>query len=410
MSGNAPRATPRSTRARPLSVSESDLLTPIPGNIPEPPSSDEEQTVMPVIEDIDDEEDDELPPSAVPSMDPAIFQQQMFTMMNLLTRSAIQRESRESRQSSSTPGPGSTPKEPKAPDPDTFSGQSHTLRPFLTEVSVVFGLQPSRFPNDRTKVTYMISLFRGSAILAIAPYLTMEYQPSFLSSYPEFVQYLKTNYGDPDERGTAKRKIEALRQTGSASEYFSEFRRHLAVVNFTDDYHIVDLAIKGLKSDLKDEVARLPELPRNLQTLAAYIVPLDQRLEEREREKRQLGETGFGRRSRNTNVQFSEQSIRSDYGRSASHAVTPTTQLTAARDQPPTSKTFTTPFRPRGPISNDERKHRMDNGLCLYCGNRGHVAPDCPAAKRKPTNFLKTRENIRSFPSTDSGNASSSQK
>jgi len=35
---------------------------------------------------------------------------------------------------------------------------------------------------------------------------------------------------------------------------------------------------------------------------------------------------------------------------------------------------------PRGPLSAEERQRRRDNNLCLYCGNGGHLAQNCPNA------------------------------
>jgi hypothetical protein len=41
------------------------------------------------------------------------------------------------------------------------------------------------------------------------------------------------------------------------------------------------------------------------------------------------------------------------------------------------------PFRKRGKLTPEERKHRLDNQLCLYCGKAGHTASDCKAAPNK---------------------------
>ena len=113
-----------------------------------------------------------IEPSPVPSrqpspnigqglIDPMTFQQQMFTMMNLLTQSIAA----QTRQSSAIPA-HSTTKEPKVKDPETFHGQRDTLNAFLTECELIFELQSSRFADDRTKVNYMISLLRGMPLLA----------------------------------------------------------------------------------------------------------------------------------------------------------------------------------------------------------------------------------------------------
>jgi hypothetical protein len=37
----------------------------------------------------------------------------------------------------------------------------------------------------------------------------------------------------------------------------------------------------------------------------------------------------------------------------------------------------------RGKLTPEERKHRMDNNLCLYCGKPGHKAQDCQAPPKR---------------------------
>ena len=34
-----------------------------------------------------------------------------------------------------------------------------------------------------------------------------------------------------------------------------------------------------------------------------------------------------------------------------------------------------------GKLTTDERERRLKEGLCLYCGEKGHVAHDCPKSK-----------------------------
>ena len=36
----------------------------------------------------------------------------------------------------------------------------------------------------------------------------------------------------------------------------------------------------------------------------------------------------------------------------------------------------------RGPLTEAQRKYRRDNGLCMYCGQQGHWAPDCSLCQR----------------------------
>jgi len=288
----------------------------------------------------------------------------MFMMMNLLTQSIAA----QTRQPSATPA-HNTSKEPKVKDPETFHGQRDTLNAFLTECELIFELQPSRFVDNRTKVSYMISLLRGTPLLAVRPLLSQIPRPIILEDFALFVDYLRTNYGDPDEKGTARRKLKALRQIGPASSYFAEFQQYIAILGWKDQDPIVDRAIDGLKPYLKDEVARTGLQPRSLSDLISFIVPLDNRLYEREQERR--------RETKETN----SKPITS----SGTTTVTRPTPNVGQYNRGPLN-TGTRPVGspataiPRGPLSAEERQRRRDNNLFLYCGNGGHLAQNCPNA------------------------------
>jgi hypothetical protein len=55
--------------------------------------------------------------------------------------------------------------------------------------------------------------------------------------------------------------------------------------------------------------------------------------------------------------------------------------------------------RKRGKLTPEERKHHMDNNLCLYCGKPGHKAQDCRAP---PNRFPKAPiQRIDTIPEED---------
>jgi hypothetical protein len=199
----------------------------------------------------------------------------MFSMMNLLTQSIALPRSTNS-------------KEPKVKDPETFHENRNKLTAFLTECELIFVLQRSRFADDSVKINYMISLLRDSPLLAVQPLLMRFPWPVQLIDLASFSDYLRVNYGDPDEKGTARRGLKALKQTGLASAYFAEFQQYVAILGWQDQEPIVDRAVDGLKPHLKDELARIGHVPQTLANLIGFIIPLDNRLYEREQEKRKV--------------------------------------------------------------------------------------------------------------------------
>jgi hypothetical protein len=319
-------------------------------------------------------------------VDPAIFQRTMMQMMERLT-DAVARQNEGPRQSA-TPF-GSKPNEPKIKDPDTFHGARDKLNAFLTECSLVFRLQSSKFPDDVTKIYYAISLLRDAPLLAIQPHLADYPAPDFLEDYSKFKEYMRTNYGDPDEKGTARRKLRALAQRSSASAYFAEFQQYIAILGWKDDEPIVDKAIEGLKPYLKDELARHSERPATLVDLMRFIIPLDNRLYEREMEKKKDNKTtNFEQKE---TVKTERRQVSSGSGNTTTSSAKtettysrPTSGAAASRTTSSTSSyPSTNNGQVRGPLSDAEKARRRANGLCLFCGEAGHIVMECPAARAK---------------------------
>ena len=56
-----------------------------------------------------------------------------------------------------------------------------------------------------------------------------------------------------------------------------------------------------------------------------------------------------------------------------------------------------------GRLTTEERERRIKEGLCLYCGEKGHVAQDCPKSKA-------AKARAAAFASTDSTSESADSK
>ena len=250
------------------------------------------------------------------------------------------------------------PREPDVKDPDVFEGNREKLQGFLTECDMVFRLQPSRFGLDSTRVDYMISFLRGAPLLAVRPFLDVNPRPSELSDVASFKEYLKSNFGDPDEDGTARIRLAALRQDKTAAEYLVEIRGCLAILGWPEDGLVVDNTIKGLKDHIQLELVR-HKRPKNLTELANIVIPFDNQTSEYYRMHRKPTST-FGTK----NPVAASTPV-------ATLSSGPPRSSTPARASPPVS-------RARGPLSQEEKDRRLREGLCSYCGGSGHFASDCP--------------------------------
>ena len=66
----------------------------------------------------------------------------------------------------------------------------------------------------------------------------------------------------------------ALWQKSSASAYFAEFQQYLTILVWKDQAPIIDRAMDGLKSNLKDKVACIGDCQMSLAGLIALLSPL----------------------------------------------------------------------------------------------------------------------------------------
>src|SRR5271155_5261452 len=232
-------------------------------------------------------------------------------------------------------------------EPETFRGSRQDLPRFLSQLSLVFSSAPQRFSTDTSRINYAASFLRGTAFTWLQPHLEASSPPSFLLSYPQFTEALRSAFGDPNQKHNAEQSLHALRQKGSASAYTSEFRRLASYTGWNSSALLFQFE-HGLKEELKDELAKSDPID-DLNHLMSTVIKIDDRLFERKRAKERFS------------------SVRRPVARNQRddpHFM----DVDSIRTQPKQFKRLT----------EAEKQHRRDNNLCLYCGEKGHSANECP--------------------------------
>ena len=272
---------------------------------------------------------------------------------------------------SSTPGAL-----PKVQTPDLYHGDRRKLKGFLMQLDIYFTLRPHQFTSDIQKIYFAASYLRGAAFNFFEPYIrrlggsSQNTTIPLITSYNQFQEELIRTFGDINETATAQRELQKLRQITSAAQYTTEFRRITSHLTWNEDA-LIFTYYQGLKSPLKDELSK-EERPTTLQTLIEKAVRLDDRLFERRMEKNQDWHP-----TRISNNHFSSATPK----HSAPEPMDLDASIKTPTSNPAPQPAGNSQKSKRGKLTPAERKHRMDNNLCLYCGKGGHKVQECYSAQ-----------------------------
>lgn len=303
-----------------------------------------------------------------------------------LAQQQLDQARQEASRRSQTPAPttGSHEYEAKISAPEHYSGERSKLTGFLTQLLLVFCLQPSCYPTDSIKINYAASFLRGTPLRWIQPYLTAKTEPGLLRNYDLFCKELCQNFGDPDELATAERSIMNLKQKGSAASYATEFK-HLATILGWDSSFLGAIFYRGLKDSVKDEITRIGR-PSDYHVLIDKAITLDNRIHERNLEK------GFSLPS--STPRFNRLSPPLSTGPSPSQDTK-------------RSHNSSDLLTKSGKLVPHEYERRIKNNLCVYCGDFKHKVEQCPLKKSRPAVSAKaaTTSLQQNEKSSQSGNA-----
>jgi Ty3 transposon capsid-like protein len=269
---------------------------------------------------------------------------------------------------------------PKCQKPKSFDGKNTAQLPeFLFQVRIAFEARPSDFPTDKAKILYASSFLEGAALAYVEPYYGKADNPPWMRDFSLFADELTKVFGDPDKLGNETYKLRKLRQTGSAAAYAAEFQRLASRLSW-NDAALVSQFFDGLKDSVQDELVKT-DYPTKLEGLIPIAVRIDNLQHHRASRRGQQHKNQPQAHRRN---QFMHVASRPQAVAPSQPAFTSQTsaQSAAAHSGPrPMELDATRPTHPR--LTEQQKEHRRKNGLCLYCGDPGHVVRQC-SVRPKP--------------------------
>jgi hypothetical protein len=263
-------------------------------------------------------------------------------------------------------------KNQKIPDPDFYYGDQNKLKNWIVQLRMKIHGNSARFPTDKMQINYACSLLRGKALSWAVPYV--EEKPGYVfQNMADFIEQIRANFGDPNPQATADQQIRNLRQGNKdCSAYHTQFTEYSTVLEW-DDKSQISQFWQGLTPNLQRMLIGRNDIPTEFNKYAQLCIRLDNEL----RAYQQRNQTWRQERPR-TQYQTSPRIGRSDTARS--------TQYTGSHAYHGPEPMELDSTHRKQKLSQEERKQRMDNRLCLYCAKPGHQVKDCRSTKnRRPT-------------------------
>lgn len=291
--------------------------------------------------------------------------------------------------------------------PDVFRGDLDRLKldAFVHQVERYLRIAAPIYPTEELKVIFASGYLRDEAEQWYTGLVDNNQEPTTLVG---FMTELRRTFGRHHEEFSAYFELDRLRQGNmSASEYVVKFRTILARTNQSPDTQCMAF-YKGLREYLQREL--MTQRPRPTFSDFNDLVERTLSIDDADREVRALhpkhpfqGPNPPGRHQGNTRFNTPSQQVRGHFRPKAgldtasNRESPPRTTNKSTTPKPQSGRTFTQ--QPRGPLSEEERKARIEAGACTYCGKMGHTINNCWT---RPQNKLPPhRINVAQTDTTD---------
>ena len=239
----------------------------------------------------------------------------------------------------------------KIKDLDTYDGETQNLRSWLTAAGLQ--MENKGIEGDEAKINFVAGYLRGKAWNWFEPILRekrtekradwSDRTTRILGSYKEMEKAMAQVFGDVDERKTAARQMQKLRQTRSVTDYITEFQMIASNLDW-DEEALEDKFTEGLKPNVQSALIYFPTDADNLEEIMARAQKIDRQQWENRKERNNFQHLNYRRKdSPRRKLDYDGDVV-----------------MTGAK------------------ISSEEAKEK---GLCFNCGKKGHLARNCRQRK-----------------------------
>jgi len=280
----------------------------------------------------------------------------------------------------------------KVREPDTFDGTDpKKLRTFLVQCELCFQDCAKAFRQDRARVTFAQSYLKGMTLEWFEPDLLNSGNPAdrprWMDSWVHFVAELQSTFGPHDPVADAEHQLEHLRMKDSyhVTRYIVDFNCLASQVQDYGDGALRRLFYSGLPDRLKGEIARVGK-PLTLNGLRALCQEIDARYWERKDEisrTTKTQSTSSPTKPSNSGGNLSNSGQEKSKAGNSSTSASGSSKTTSNQSSSGSRPDLTNKLGKDGKLTADERKRRLENNLCMFCGGTSHFADNCPKKTKK---------------------------
>jgi len=266
--------------------------------------------------------------------------------------------------STNTPTPSPAPAAPPSPlphtssfvnlkvaPPDPFNGNLAKSEEFLTSLNLYFHGKGGNL-TDEQKITVALSYMKGGTAGQWAKRKVKLLQKEG-QSWTQFLSDFQASFSDPDPAGTARTKMDLLKQAStSADEYVASFKELMDDTGY-NDAALVEKFERGLSKQLVDRIYTLPELPETLDQWVVQALKFDRLQRRREQRSKAVA----------SNTQNAHP---------VKHSTT-----SVSSTNPPKQTLQPAKLSDVVPMQVDSSKRKPGSSVCYKCRRPGHFARDC---------------------------------
>lgn len=264
--------------------------------------------------------------------------------------------------------------------PEVFDGERAKCRGFIRNIEVYIFVNAYQFPNEATKVLYLVSYVQGKKVdnwkntmtTKVLEWTRTHVHDKQVSSFRRICRSLQEAFGDPNPRDTAVTALTHLHQgSDTAEDYVMKFNAHKDDTGY-NDVALVELFKRGLNAGLLTRIYGRRPLPTDCEGWQDEAIALDRQWREAQAYAKSAPTKPAARTTTATQNQW-----RPYYQRQAppQQNQQQQQQQQQARPTPPAPQ-----IAARDPNAMDVDRSQRTPIRCYKCGGLGHMARDC---KRK---------------------------